>query len=182
MGPAAGPSLHPLRFCDHGCETSGSRRLLEQLFSDSSAAPRPYHKLCYKLYMSWESCKPQCFFSFFKLTRPEMKLSLFYLHLIPPCFLSFNFLSFSFSFFNYHFSLHLPGEVDANYRYITEQKWKKHHCWSFWEVADSRLLMLSTAGPQSKTRFLYSLSLGVFYCCMFTEGKYAEISSFKGSL
>lgn len=104
MGPAAGPSLHPLCFCDCGCEASGSRRLLEQLFSDSSAAPRLDHTLRYKLLcVRCEGCKPQRFFSLSKPARPEMKPSLFCVHLTPPCFLSFSFLFFPFFFFKLPF-------------------------------------------------------------------------------
>jgi len=45
-------------------------------------------------------------------------------------------------------------------------------------MADCLFLILSAAGSQSKTRCLWAYSC----CCMFTEGKYAEVSSFKGSL
>lgn len=177
MGLAARPYLRALGFCNHGCKVSGSRRLLEQFLGDSRAVLLPDHLTHFITSCSvWSGRVVNHDASSHLPSSLGQKWNLcstFTLYLLVFFFL------FLFFFLNNHFPLRLPEEMwDTKCRCITEQKWKSICYGSFWKMADSLFLILSTTGPQSKTRCLWAYS----YCCMFTEGKYAEVSSFKGSL
>lgn len=105
-------------------------RQQEQLFSDSRAAPRLYHRLCYKLCMSWESCKPQRFFSHFPSSLGQkwnLLSSIFTLLFL----VFYHLIVFFFFSFKHHFSVH----HQERWMQITDtslsKNGKSYHYWSF---------------------------------------------------